>query len=157
MSESPHNRTSLPADLEERLRALENENEALKRDVARLQSENRRWARMAGTDAMTGLPNKISFSRALLPQSLDRAARESQSLGIVLLSAFLVIPAATAQLLAPGVRSMLLISIAVALISVVGGLWLSWMVNLPSGAAIVLLAAALFFLAMAGSRVVHRA
>ncbi len=77
--------------------------------------------------------------------------------GIVLLSAFLVIPAATAQLLAPGVRSMLLLSVAAALVSVVGGLWLSWVVNLPSGAAIVLLAAALFFLAMAGSRVLHRA
>jgi zinc transport system permease protein len=77
-------------------------------------------------------------------------------IGIVLLSAFLVIPAATAQILAPGVRSMLLISIAAALVSVVGGLWISWMVNLPSGAAIVLLAAVLFFLAMAGSRVFSR-
>lgn len=77
--------------------------------------------------------------------------------GIVLVSAFLVIPAATAQLLAPDVRSMLLLSIASALVSVVGGLWIAWLVNLPSGAAIVLLAAALFFAAMAGSRLIRRA
>ncbi|MFW6330601.1 MAG: metal ABC transporter permease [Gemmatimonadota bacterium] len=76
--------------------------------------------------------------------------------GIVLVSAFLVIPAATAQLLAPGVRSMMLLSIAAALASVLGGLWLSWIVDLPSGAAIVLLAAAIFFAAMAGSRVLSR-
>jgi zinc transport system permease protein len=76
--------------------------------------------------------------------------------GIVLVSAFLVIPAATAQMLAPGVRSMLILSIAAALVSVVGGLWVAWMANLPSGAAIVLLAAVLFFAAMAGSRVLRR-
>ncbi len=76
--------------------------------------------------------------------------------GIVLVSAFLVIPAATAQLLAPGVRSMLVLSIAFALISVVGGLWIAWLVNLPSGAAIVLLAAALFFAAGVWSRIFQR-
>jgi ABC-type Mn2+/Zn2+ transport system permease subunit len=76
--------------------------------------------------------------------------------GIVLVSAFLVIPAATAQLLAPGVRSMLLLSIAFALVSVVGGLWIAWLLDLPSGAAIVLLAAALFFAAMVGSRAGRR-
>lgn len=76
--------------------------------------------------------------------------------GIILVSAFLVIPAATAQTLAPSVRSMLVLSVAFALTSVVGGLWISWVLDLPSGAAIVLLAAALFFVAMAGSRVLRR-
>ena len=72
--------------------------------------------------------------------------------GIVLVSAFLVIPAATAQIVAPSVRSMLGWSVAFALGSVVGGMWLSWVLDLPSGAAIVLLAAALFFVAMGGAR-----
>lgn len=76
--------------------------------------------------------------------------------GIILVSAFLVIPAATAQILAPNIRSMLLLSVAFALSSVMGGLWISWVLDLPSGAAIVLLAAALFFGAMAGSRVLRR-
>jgi len=67
--------------------------------------------------------------------------------GIVLVSAFLVIPAATGQALARSVAGMVRISVLSALASVVGGLWLSWRWNLPSGASIVLLGAALFFLA----------
>ncbi len=75
--------------------------------------------------------------------------------GIILVSAFLVIPAATAQIIAPSVRSMLGLSVAFALGSVVGGLWISWLLDLPSGAAIVLLAAALFFAAIGGTRVLR--
>lgn len=67
--------------------------------------------------------------------------------GIILVSAFLVIPAAIGQTLARSMREMLAISVASALVAVVGGLWLSWLWNLPSGAAIVLLSAALFFAA----------
>jgi ABC-type Mn2+/Zn2+ transport system permease subunit len=77
--------------------------------------------------------------------------------GIVLVSAFLVIPAATAQVVAPSMRAMMGLSVVFALASVVGGLWLAWVLDLPSGAAIVLLAAAIFFLAMVGQRVVRRA
>lgn len=76
--------------------------------------------------------------------------------GIVLVSAFLVIPAATAQLVAPSMRAMLGLSVAFALASVVGGLWLAWVLDLPSGAAIVLTGAAFFSLAMAGRRAVGR-
>ena len=67
--------------------------------------------------------------------------------GIILVSAFLVIPAATGQTLARSVRGMVLISVASALVSVFMGLWLSWLWNLPSGASIVLFAAVLFFAA----------
>jgi zinc transport system permease protein len=77
--------------------------------------------------------------------------------GIVLVSAFLVIPAATAQLVAPSMRAMMILSVGFALISVIGGLWVAWVLDLPSGAAIVLLSAALFFLAMVGQRVLRRA
>lgn len=76
--------------------------------------------------------------------------------GIILVSAFLVIPAATAQIVAPSVRSMLGWSVTFALGSVVGGLWISWLLDLPSGAAIVLLAAGLFFAAMGGNRLLRR-
>lgn len=65
--------------------------------------------------------------------------------GIVLVSAFLVIPAATGQTLASTVRGMVILSVASALLSVGAGLWLSWIWDLPSGASIVLFAAALFF------------
>lgn len=76
--------------------------------------------------------------------------------GIVLVSAFLVIPAATAQLVAPSMRVMMALSIAFALVSVLGGLWIAWIMDLPSGAAIVLLSASLFFVAMVGQRLVRR-
>ena len=72
--------------------------------------------------------------------------------GIVLVSAFLVIPAATGQAIASSTRGMLAVAVGSSLVSVVGGLWLSWIWNLPSGAAIVLLAAMLFFGAFAAGR-----
>ncbi len=65
--------------------------------------------------------------------------------GIIMVSAFLVIPAATGQTLGGSVRGMVLFSVASALVSVFMGLWLSWIWSLPSGATVVLFAAALFF------------
>jgi zinc transport system permease protein len=65
--------------------------------------------------------------------------------GVVLVSALLVIPAATGQLAARSMKGMLVISVASALLTAIGGLWLSWVSNLPSGATIVLLAAGVFF------------
>src|SRR5690606_25253155 len=72
--------------------------------------------------------------------------------GSVLVSAFLVIPAATGQAVAASTRGMLAVAVGSALVSVVGGLWLSWLRDLPSGASIVLVSAALFFLAVAAGR-----
>ena len=68
--------------------------------------------------------------------------------GIVLVSAFLVIPAATGQALARSLRGMLGWAVASAVASVILGLWLSWAWDMPSGAAIVLASAVLFFLAL---------
>jgi ABC-type Mn2+/Zn2+ transport system permease subunit len=65
--------------------------------------------------------------------------------GIIMVSAFLVVPAATGQTLGGSVRGMVWFSVASALLSVFAGLWLSWLWNLPSGASVVLFAAALFF------------
>ena len=87
MSENSRESRKAAELLEERLRGLEAEIGSLNKEVERLRTENRRWAKMAGTDALTGLPNKISFVRALLPQMVERAAREEQPLGLVLLSA----------------------------------------------------------------------
>lgn len=68
--------------------------------------------------------------------------------GIVLVSAFLVIPAATGQAVARSLGQMLAVAVASAVASVVLGLWLSWLWDLPSGAAIVLVSAVLFFAAL---------
>ena len=72
--------------------------------------------------------------------------------GIVLVSAFLVIPAATGQAVARSLTGMLGIAVGSAVVAVTTGLWLSWSWDLPSGAAIVLVSAGLFFLAVALGR-----
>jgi manganese/iron transport system permease protein len=67
-----------------------------------------------------------------------------QVVGVVLTSALLVTPAATAALLTRRMIPMLWISVVTATVAVVGGLLLSYHASLPSGATIVLMAALLF-------------
>ncbi len=76
-----------PATLLRQIQELKSENQAQKTEIKRLGDENRRWARLAGTESTTGLPNKISFMRAMVPQTVQRAARESKPVGFMLLSA----------------------------------------------------------------------
>jgi len=72
--------------------------------------------------------------------------------GIVLASAFLVIPAATGQALARSLSGMLALAVASAVASVALGLWVSWAWDIPSGAAIVLASALFFFAALVAGR-----
>jgi zinc transport system permease protein len=69
--------------------------------------------------------------------------------GIILVSALLVLPAATARQLARTYRPILFLSVVSGLISLFTGLALSYTLDLPSGAAIVLCACALFFICFA--------
>ncbi len=69
--------------------------------------------------------------------------------GIVLMSAFLVIPAAAARLLARSFAWMTLVSIAIGVSSAIAGLWVSYLFDLPSGASIVMTQAVVFFAALA--------
>ncbi len=75
------------ADLARRIQGLEEENRKQKEEIERLKNENRRWARLAGTEALTGLPNKVSFMRAFVPQAIQRAVQEQKPAGFLLLSA----------------------------------------------------------------------
>ena len=68
--------------------------------------------------------------------------------GIVLIAAFLVIPAASARLLSPTFRKMTLYSILIGVTSSLFGLLLSFYLDVPSGALIILLQATTFFIAM---------
>jgi len=68
-------------------------------------------------------------------------------LGVVLASALLVIPAVTGYEMSRNFRGMLAVSVGCGVFSALAGLWLSFVLNLPSGATIVLCAALLFFLA----------
>ncbi|NTU41969.1 MAG: metal ABC transporter permease [Nitrospirales bacterium] len=66
--------------------------------------------------------------------------------GIILISALLVIPGATANLLTRSFCRMVVLSCLVALFSTLGGILLSYRLNLAPGGAIVLLLSAIFFL-----------
>lgn len=72
--------------------------------------------------------------------------------GIILISALLVIPGACASQLTDDYRYMLVISVAVSLTSVCGGLVASYVLDTPPGATIVSLGALFFFLAIAIGR-----
>lgn len=79
--------TSANAPSEDRLSALEQENLRLRTEVERLREENRKWARLAGTDNLTGLPNRVSFLRAIMPSEVRKAVAEDKPISSLLLSA----------------------------------------------------------------------
>ncbi len=68
--------------------------------------------------------------------------------GIVLISALLVIPGATANLLARSFSRMIVLSCLVALFATIAGILLSYRLNLAPGGTIVLLLSLIFFLAL---------
>jgi zinc transport system permease protein len=68
--------------------------------------------------------------------------------GIVLIAAFIVIPAATARLLCRTFGAMTLLAMAIGVLSVLPGLAASYTLDVPAGSAIVLVQALLFGLAL---------
>ena len=71
-----------------------------------------------------------------------------QAVGIIMVVAMLVTPAATAQLVVVRFTRLMAVSVGVAVISAVSGLFLSFYWNLASGAAIVLVETAFFLAAL---------
>lgn len=65
--------------------------------------------------------------------------------GVLLMTALLIIPAATAQRLARSPEQMALFAALLGLLAVIGGLALSWQFNSPLGPSIILLAGLMFF------------
>jgi len=72
-----------------------------------------------------------------------------QTVGIILIVAMLVTPAATAQLLSSRFSSMIVIAIAVGVVSPVVGLYVSYWLDTASGATMVLVETAVFLAALA--------
>jgi manganese/iron transport system permease protein len=72
-----------------------------------------------------------------------------QAVGIVLVVAMLVTPAATAQLAAAGFRRMVGVAIAIGIACPIVGLYLSYWLDVPSGATIVLVESLLFLATLA--------
>jgi zinc transport system permease protein len=75
--------------------------------------------------------------------------------GIVLVAAFLVIPPATARLMARTFATMTVLSMVVGLVSVVGGISLAWVIDWPAGATIILVQSSLFAGAFAWRRLLN--
>ena len=67
-----------------------------------------------------------------------------RTVGTVLVTALLVIPAATAKLLARSLRQMFVLTPLLGTASVLGGMLASYYLDLPSGPAIVVLAGLIF-------------
>lgn len=68
--------------------------------------------------------------------------------GIVLITAFIVIPAATARLLSRTFTAMTLTAVVIGVFSVIPGLILSYSFDIPTGSAIVLVQATMFVIAL---------
>lgn len=97
-----------------------------------------------------GLPVTLLYMGLLVSMALTVVV-SVRVLGVVLAAALLVIPAATGHLLCRDYHFMLYTSLAVGLGSGFLGLGFSYNFDVPSGAAIVLCAALVFFLSRLGS------
>ena len=76
-----------------------------------------------------------------------------QAVGIILVVAMLVTPAATGQLVARSFGRLVLVAVAVGIASPIVGLYVSYWLNAASGATIVLVETAIFGIALLGKRV----
>ncbi|MEA4832800.1 Manganese transport system membrane protein MntB [bioreactor metagenome] len=66
--------------------------------------------------------------------------------GIILVLALLTAPAATAGLLTPSLKKRMLYSVLLGCVYCLAGLWISYVINIPSGAAIVVLSVIGYFI-----------
>ncbi|MGH2500441.1 MAG: metal ABC transporter permease, partial [Candidatus Limnocylindria bacterium] len=96
--------------------------------------------------AAAGLP-VVRYDALLLAVIGLTIAVAVQIVGVVLVVAMLVTPAAAARLLARDLRTMLALSIAAAALSAAAGIYASFYLNTASGGTVVLVATALFALA----------
>lgn len=97
----------------------------------------------------SGLPFALLYSCLLVSLAFTIVV-SVLVVGVVLASALLVIPAATGLKLSINFRSMFFISVFVGIFSGLAGLIFSYNYDVPSGAAIVLCAAGIFFLSFFG-------
>lgn len=95
---------------------------------------------------VSGIPTRLIKSIFLVSMAVA-IVMSIKVVGIILVSALLVIPGAVAQLLSRSFYSMILISCFIALFSTITGLYLSYQFDLSPGGMIVLIITASFFAA----------
>ncbi|MHC9540496.1 MAG: metal ABC transporter permease [Vulcanimicrobiota bacterium] len=102
----------------------------------------------AETAAIVGIP-VVTLYYLLLAIIALTIVVSIKVVGIILVSALIIIPAATAFQIAEDFRLMMLLSTIFGVVSSIGGLFLSYALNTASGATIVLLATVIFFITAA--------
>ncbi len=95
--------------------------------------------------AVMGLPVRLLHYLLLVLIALT-VVLSVKSVGVVLVSALIVTPAAAAYQLTVNFRRMMLLSVLIGVGSSLSGLLLSYWIDFPSGAGIVLIATVVFFL-----------
>jgi zinc transport system permease protein len=93
----------------------------------------------------TGLINKVLVLLTALTVVLAMKV-----VGILLISALLILPAVTALQVARGFRTTIVTAVGVAVFSVVSGIFASFALNFPTGATIVIINVMMFLLAVIG-------
>lgn len=97
--------------------------------------------------AASGIP--VRFLEYLLPVLVGVTTVASlKVVGIVLVLALLITPAATATLLARRLPGIMATSVVIALVATIAGLYLSFHADLPSGPSIVMVSSGMFLLAL---------
>ncbi len=97
--------------------------------------------------AASGIP--VRLMQYLLPVLVGvTTVAALKTVGIVLVLALLVTPAATGSLLARRLSGIMAAAVVIALAAILGGLYLSFRLDLPSGPSIAMVATGLFLLAM---------
>lgn len=100
------------------------------------------------TATASGVPVRLVYYGLLVTVALTIVV-SIKLVGIILMSALIVIPGATGLQLSRDYRKVILLSLASATLSVVAGLQISFTLNIASGATIVLVMFALFLLSVA--------
>ncbi len=108
------------------------------------------YARAAGLPVM-------GYNLALAVLTAVTVVVSMRVVGLLLISALMIIPNATSQLLARSFRASLWLAVALGVVSSVGGVMISYVAETPSGGTIVLVAIAIFLATSLGVSLVDRA
>jgi zinc transport system permease protein len=112
--------------------------------------QDEEYARVAGLP-VRALNLTLAVTTAVTVTTAMRAV------GLLLVSALMVIPVATAQQFAPGFTATMLTAMVLGLAAAGGGIWVSWRLDTAPGATIVLLAIAGFVVVTVGTAVARGA
>ncbi len=93
-----------------------------------------------------GLPVNLLHSGLMILIALTVVA-SMKAVGVILVLALLITPGATAYLLVPRLHQVMMVGSGIGITSSLGGMYLSYYYNLPSGPAIVMVVSGFFFLA----------